>query len=281
MPALPRLDETDYTNALASALDTYAKEQGAARLGATTTPHTAHQSPRRLDSSRPFDLMKRLTESAIIVLEVKVSDDGDRLRSFDSRQRVIDAALRDAKIPLDYCYNLVEDYTERDDPTYTLDESITAPPDDICDDSGRLTKGGKHRPLRKLVDELLADGQNGTALGALFAKGVLTRLRQVNAKVLFFARHLEDQQLEVLDLEQLLTLYHAYEASVKLEGIDLDGATRDELREHFRTAAASFAATLQNFLLRAPRVRAAPAAPSPAPPRPQPKPERKPRGIGG
>ena len=69
------LEERNYTTALASALDAYLEKLVTDTFERTYTPNERKQAFNKLDTSRCFDLIKRINDSSLLILEVKVTDD--------------------------------------------------------------------------------------------------------------------------------------------------------------------------------------------------------------
>ncbi|HXU93992.1 MAG TPA: hypothetical protein VFP33_10090 [Gallionella sp.] len=229
------LDETDYTGSLKSAIDDYVRSRKVDVQGAST-PHSSRQSSTKINSSHCFDLIKRISESSILILEVKVTHDGKTLPSFDPIQRKIDAALRDAGIPIDYCYNLVEDYLEINQSIYTLQNSNTSTPEMVSDDGVTITSQQNHKKLQALIDELLNSASSvGENVAALFAKGILERIRSLNIKTLFFCRW--EDSFEIYTGSELCELYEQYEKEVQLGvGINFMRSSKKQIVDHLEDA---------------------------------------------
>lgn len=229
------LDETDYTSSLKSAIDTYVRSRNV-DMPEASTPHSSRQSSEKIDNSHCFDLIKRISEASILVLEVKVTRDGKSFVSFNATQRKVDAALREAGIPIEYCYNLVEDYSEINQPIYTLEHSNTAPPELVSDDSGSINNQQKHKKLQALIDELLKSADSvGANVAALFAKGILKRIRDLNIKALFICCWHEGFQ--IYSEEELYALYEKYEKEVKLgHGICFEYSSKQQIVSHLEDA---------------------------------------------
>lgn len=232
MPRIP-LDETEYTTALALSLNSYVEKVTGRSLPSPYTPHTRRQSFKNLDRANCFDLIQKLSESSLLILEVKVTHDGKKLHSFNKQQRIVDAALRESGIPLEYCYNTVDDYVEKNSPLYTLDNTLSSHPTTVADDKGVITDATTHEVLRRVVDRLLnADEGNAGAIGALFNKNLIKSMRELNVKALFFANHAGD--LSLMSEADLYAIYESYSAHVKIAGgVDLKTATQSDLEKEF------------------------------------------------
>ncbi|MDU7579015.1 hypothetical protein UXA55_07060 [Aeromonas caviae] len=231
------LDETDYTTILAGSLNEYVKRITGQALAAPSTPHSKRQSYKNLDKSSCFDLIQRISESSLLVLEVKVTHDGIKLRSFNKQQRKVDSALREAGIPIEYCYNTTDDYLEVNNAEYTLLETMSSHPSYVSDDSGNIHHKEHHLRLKALVD-MLMDTTEGNAgmIGALFSKGLMSRMRELNIKALFFAANAGDIDLYTDD--DLFDIYESYKSHVYIgKGINLNTATYAELVSEFQACA--------------------------------------------
>jgi hypothetical protein len=238
------LDETDYTTILAGHLNSYTKSKTDHNFPAPSTPHSKRQSYKNLDKSSCFDLIQRISESSLLILEVKVTHNGIKLHSFNEQQRIIDCALRDIGIPLEYCYNNKDDYHEVNDAEYTLLKTMTSHPLLVCDEKGKITKQEQHIDLKKLVDKLISsDNSNAGMIGALFSNGLILRMRDLNIKALFFSAHAGD--LTLYSEEDIYDIYECYSKNVSLgKGIDLEKATRAELTNEFKSCAEKLKNTL-------------------------------------
>lgn len=200
-------------------------------MPAPSTPHAKRQSFKNLDRSSCFDLIQRITESSLLILEIKVTHDGRRLHSFDAKQREIDSVLREIGIPLDYCYNKKSDYSEVNDDEYTLNYSMTSSPDLVANDEGVISYEDKHLTLKSLVDDLLEKrSANAGSVGALFNSGVLERIRDLNMKLIFFSVIADD--FLFFSNHELEELVSSYQQHIKLgRGIDLQNSSRQEIAE--------------------------------------------------
>lgn len=228
-----KMDETEYTTAIAIALNSYVCSKVRISLPAPYTPHSRRQSYKDLNKALCFDIVQRLTDASLLILEVKVTHDGRKLHSFDAQQRRGDAALRAIGIPLEYCYNTANDYVEINNELYTLTETLTAHPSHVSDDRGMIIDTSSHKSLKKAVDALLVDQTgNGGMVGALFNKKLIKSMRELNIKILFFAYRAG--KLDLLSEEDLFSLYDSYSSHVALaDGVDLETATQSELEAGF------------------------------------------------
>ncbi|MFQ2325306.1 hypothetical protein ACK313_08130 [Aeromonas dhakensis] len=106
---------------------------------------------------------------------------------------------------MDYCYNLKEDFGLQNDADYTLKNSMGAHPKDIATKNGLLCNRNSHFTIKQKIDHFLKSGAgNAGNFGALFAKGLISSLQQVNPKLLFFS--LESGNLDIYTLEEIKAL---------------------------------------------------------------------------
>lgn len=227
------MDETEYTTAIALALDRYVGSKQRPPLSAPYTPHSRRQSYKNLNKALCFDVIQRITKSSLLILEVKVTHDGRKLHSFDAQQRRVDIALRAIGIPLEYCYNTSNNYVEQNNELYTLTETLSSHPSYVSDDKGVITDPSSHKTLKMAVDELLDDQSgDGRMIGALFDNNLIKHMRELNIKILLFAYHAG--KIEVLREKDLFSLFDSYRSHVTLaDGIDLKTASQDELEASF------------------------------------------------
>jgi hypothetical protein len=232
-----KLDETNYTTQLASDINSYVKNNSRERPQGAYTPHSTKQSFKNINESSCFDLIYKITNSSLLILEIKVTHDGKKLHSFRSQQRRVDSALREFGIPLDYCYNLKSDYSKVNDEIYTLTHSMVSHPDHVACDLGIIQNQTHHLSLLDKINEFLKsdDGSTGK-FGALFSNGLLESMQEVNTKLLFFVYNSEN--LDVYTLDQIREIYQAYKACIHLaKGIDLENESRDQLLVSFAESA--------------------------------------------
>lgn len=232
-----KLDETNYTTQLAGDINSYVKNNSHDRPQGAYTPHSTKQSFKNINESSCFDLIYRITNSSLLILEIKVTHDGRKLHSFRKQQRRLDSALRESGIPLDYCYNLKNDYSKVNDDKYTLVHSMVSHPDHVACDRGLIRDQKHHLSLLDRINDFLKsdDGNSGT-FGALFSNGLLESMQEVNTKLLFFVY--KAKKLDVYTFDQIFEIYGAYKASIRLaEGLDLDNASHDQLLDSFSKSA--------------------------------------------
>jgi hypothetical protein len=243
------LDETDYTSTLKSAIETYLRDQG--EKPTIMTPGARYQGVRKLDLSYPFDLIAKLNEYSLLILEIKIADEKQRLTSFNSSQRMFASALFAAGVPLWYCYNLDRNY-EGKPAEATLKLSNTEEPKLVCDDEGRLLAIDSHTLLKLRIDELLqrsggnsnksddpndddnGEGPDGNAIGAFFSKEVIESVRDLNTRLLFFLYHTERKEIWYFEKAQLTELVEKVQERFSLKGIDFCSASYEEMVTHFR-----------------------------------------------
>jgi uncharacterized protein YlbG (UPF0298 family) len=239
------LDETDYTSTLKSAIEIYLTNRG--EDPRVLTPGAQYQGARKLDVSYPFDLIARLNEYSLLILEIKIADEKRRLTSFKSAQRKLASALFEAGVPLWYCYNLDRSY-EGKLAEATLKLSNTAEPKLVCDEEGRLSSTDSHKILKLRIDELLKPSGNhdtddsddngarpdGNAIGAFFSNEVIASVRDLNTRLLFFLYHTKSKEILYFEKEQLEELVHHVERRYSLKSIDFCTASCEEMAAHFR-----------------------------------------------
>lgn len=232
-----KLDETNYTTQLASDINTYVKNNSRERPQGAYTPHSTKQSFKNINESSCFDLIYKITNSSLLILEVKVTHDGRKLHSFRAQQRRLDSALRKFGIPLDYCYNLKNDYSKVNDEIYTLTHSMVSHPDHVACDLGVIQNQNYHLSLLDKINEFLKSDDGGTGkFGALFSNGLLESMQEVNTKLLFFVYNSEN--LDIYTLDEIFEIYKAYKSCIHLaKGIDLENASLDQLLDSFAESA--------------------------------------------
>ena len=148
------LEETNYTSTISSALDNYLEKLVSDTFERTYTPSARKQAFNKLDESRCFDLIKRINQSSLLILEIKVTDNIRKFRSYCKRQHLINKILRKVNIPIEYCYNLVDDYSKLRDEG-VLRESNTAEPAIVCDEKGIIINNSQHIDLKSLIDKMI------------------------------------------------------------------------------------------------------------------------------
>jgi hypothetical protein len=232
-----KLDETNYTTQLAGDINSYVKKNSPERPQGAYTPHSTKQSFKNINESSCFDLIYKITNSSLLILEIKVTHDGKKFPSFNAQQRRLDSALRKFGIPLDYCYNLKNDYSKVNDEIYTLMHSMVSHPDRIACDAGVIHNQKCHLSLLDTINRFLMDDEgSGRAFGALFTDGLLESMQEVNTKLLFFAYNTGN--LGMYTLDQIIEIYKVYKSSIHLaEGIDLENASLDQLLHSFSESA--------------------------------------------
>jgi hypothetical protein len=228
-----KLDETNYTTQLAADINMYVKKCSNEKPQAAYTPHSTKQSFKNLNESSCFDLIYRITNSSLLILEVKVTHDNKRLHSFSPQQRRVDSVLRKFGIPLDYCYNLKSDYAKVNEEEYTLKNSLLAHPDKVASTSGIIQNQKQHVVLKDKIDYLLKKQPgNAGGLGALFTVGLLESIQEINTKLLFFSYNAGN--IEMYTLEQMREIYESYKKHVHIaKGVDMNTASSDQLLKAF------------------------------------------------
>lgn len=227
------LDETDYTSTLKSSIDNYVKSERA------YTPHSTRQAVKPFYSSTYcFDLIKRISDAHLLLLEVKTTQDFVKLSSYRPRQHEVNILLREIGIPVDYCYNLKHNYQSNSD-SYVLEYSNTSSPSLICDNKGRIIHKQQHKNLKQYIDEIVS-GSNSTnnsdLIGALFSNDIIESIQSLNLKTLFIAYDPAIKKLTVLDNKEIVQLYKTISRiiGVKKSGIAFDKENIHELKRYFK-----------------------------------------------
>jgi len=231
---------------MSSALDRYVR---GAKAGCLTV-HERRQALRNLDRSACYDILQRLSDSQVLLMELKIFSPKRRLLpSFDEQQHVVNSALYDAGVPIHYGYNLADDYVERNDPIYTLERSNAATPDGLFVPGSRTVDHGNHHSVRRHVDTLLR-GEGASAIAPLFAEGVLSRNRQINTSILLLAYNAKRNELERLDRDDLVSLRAGMARIMKIPqgGGSFDKMTRHELGRHLTGASRQITAEIEKLL---------------------------------
>ena len=235
------IDETDYTSTLKSSIDSYISEKFPNQdYGRSYTPHSAKQGFKTLESkSQCFDLIKRIIESSLLILEIKVTINLLRLIAYSHRQHELNSILRELGIPVEYCYNLTDDYAKHSDSEYVLVNSNTSSPETICDNSGRFIHKELHVTLKSLIDNMVSNAKEGgssgeSTVGAIFSEGFVERLQDIDLRMIFFAFNAKTGEAYVLDKSELTTVYKTYSNYVNERPIiNLKTAPLHEVKQYF------------------------------------------------
>lgn len=233
-PTTPSLNETDYTQKLAAAIDNYVQTEQ------VFIPYIRDQAQKDLKyDAYCFDLIKKISNRSFLILEVKVTDDLKQFKSYNNRQHQLNIIFRDASIPIDYCYNTKSDY-HFNDFSYALTNSNTASPKLVCDYNGNLANIEDHKSLKGLLDELISgDIQNDNesdTIAALFSEGVTNSIRQYNLRFLFISYDPKMKRVITLNSDEIVKIHMAISKYLKTnsKNIDFKIATANQIKEYFR-----------------------------------------------
>ncbi|MGE4456107.1 MAG: hypothetical protein AB7E13_04165 [Arcobacteraceae bacterium] len=228
------LEERNYTTTLASALDAYLEELVTDTFERAYTPNERKQAFNKLDTSKCFDLIKRINYSSLLILEVKVTDDNETFRSYNNRQHIINMILREANIPIKYCYNLVDDYSKLRNEK-VLVNSNTSEPNTVCDENGNIINHHEHINLKNLVDNMIKDdGANGDLFNSLLSEDFIKNLQDTNIQLLFFAYNANNKEVLTFNTKELTELYSVFSKEITNQSkIDFKTASTDEIKKFF------------------------------------------------
>lgn len=244
------LEERNYTTALASALDAYLEKLVTNTFERTYTPNERKQAFNKLDTSRCFDLIKRINDSSLLILEVKVTDDNKTFRSYNNRQHIINMILREANIPIEYCYNLVDDYSKLRN-EQVLVNSNTSEPNVVCDENGNIINFNQHINLKNLIDNMIEDnGTNGDSFNSLLSEDFIKNLQNTNIQLLFFAYNANSEEILTFNTKELAELYYVFSEKITNQSkIDFKTANTDEIKEFFLTTQNNISSIVNNYIL--------------------------------
>jgi len=244
------LEERNYTTALASALDAYLEKLVTDTFERTYTPNERKQAFNKLDTSRCFDLIKRINDSALLILEVKVTDDNKTFRSYNNRQHIINMILREANIPIEYCYNLVNDYSKLRNEE-VLVNSNTSEPNIVCDENGNIINYNQHINLKNLIDNMIGNnGTNGDSFNSLLSEDFIKNLQETNIQLLFFAYNANSKEILTFNTKELAELYYVFSKKVTNQSkINFKTADTNEIKEFFLNTKDNISTILDDYIL--------------------------------
>lgn len=244
------LEETNYTTTLASALDAYLQKIVTDIFERTYTPSAKKQAFNKLDTSKCFDLIKRINESSLLILEIKVTDDNQTFRSYNNRQHIINMILREVNIPIEYCYNLVDDYSKLLDEE-VLEKSNTSEPNMVCDENGNITNFNEHIDLKSLIDNMIENnGTNGDLFNSLLSKDFIKNLQDTNIQLLFFAYNANNKEVLTFNTKELTELYSVFSQKINNESkINFKSANTDEIKKFFLTTKENISKIVDSYIL--------------------------------
>jgi hypothetical protein len=200
-------EEAAFESALITALNEYIKQVDPDHnFGGCYPPSSTNQSPKDLRNARAFDLVKRLNDSSLLVLELKIKI-GKSLKKPNDAQHTFYRALQDYGVPIDYCYNLVVDYLGKNTTEYTLNQSKVSSPE-LLFSAENIIDEPRHITLKESVDALLARSAGGgqDVIGKLIAGGVLADIGGLSTRILLLAYHSQSRKIMLLYPEQFIAL---------------------------------------------------------------------------
>lgn len=201
----PVLNEPTYTHKVGSAIDRYLNTED------VFIPHSTQQAPKNFRyDSHPFDLIKKIANDRFLLLEIKITRDFKSFPSYKPEQHEFYKKIRDAGIPVDYCYNMKNEYPSGDY-EYVLVNSNTSTPKWVCDADGNLIAPERHRSLKTHLDSLISpegiESNGSKVLGALFSEKVIESVAQANLKFLFIAYNSSLNRFIKLDEKDIKRIY--------------------------------------------------------------------------
>ncbi|ABV67179.1 hypothetical protein Abu_0919 [Aliarcobacter butzleri RM4018] len=240
------LEERNYTTTLASTLDAYLENT----FERAYTPNERKQAFNKLDTSKCFDLIKRINESSLLILEIKVTDDNKIFRSYNQRQHIINMILRKCNIPIEYCYNLVDDYSKLRN-EQVLVNSNTSEPSIVCDENGNITNYNKHINLKNLIDSMIkAGGTNGDSFNSLLSEDFIKNLQDTNIQLLFFVYNANNREILTFNTKELTELYSIFSKEITNQSkIDFKTANTDEIEKFFLNTKNNISRVLNDYIL--------------------------------
>lgn len=198
-------DETELTQHIASALDQYI-EGGFARA---CTVGIKRQDQSSLARSEIFpDLVKRLDESRILSLEVKVRHSSTvgglvkhRFKSFDAKQRKIYEVMYACNVPIFYCYNAGDKLHELLSGEQILRSNKASEPKLVCDENGVVELYDQHRTLLEVIQKLKSGsiGRKGKASDVIFPFIAGENTSRLGIRRLILAYNIPHSQYEIYD----------------------------------------------------------------------------------
>lgn len=242
------LEERNYTSTLASALDSYLETLVPDIFERSYTPNEKKQAFNKLDTSKCFDLIKRINNSSLLILEVKVTDDNKTFRSYNNRQHMINKILREANIPIEYCYNLVHDYSKLRN-EQVLVKSNTSKPHTVCDENGNIINYDQHINLKNLIDHMIeASGTNGDSFNSLLSEDFIKNLQNTNIQLLFFAYNADSKDILSFNTKELVELYYVFSEKITNQSkIDFKTANTNEIKDFFINTQTKIAQIINSY----------------------------------
>lgn len=217
------LDEYTFTSELVSSLNEYVRQKSAQNLGGCHTPNIRKQAQHKVERGSGYDLLKRISESELLVLEVKLVVEGN-ISYYSSAQHNMYGHLHAYGVPIRYCYNLVSDYVQKNEPVYTLSNSNACFPGSLLDSDGFFVSK-KHSSLKSIVDEMLSSESIGN-VSAFIAAAAVADVTEVTTKMLLLAYNRQLSEVYLLDKD-------GYESIIRLVlgEIDIGNLKKDSLSD--------------------------------------------------
>ncbi|MFJ2683647.1 hypothetical protein ACIOYV_07885 [Pseudomonas sp. NPDC087342] len=211
--------EPMFSTSLTSALDSYVRETGPKiNFGGSHTPDNKAQAPFKLATGSAYDVIKRITESELLVLELKVKE-ADKFKSPNDDQYHFCSLLQKHGVPIRYCYNLVTDYNETNNPTYTLQNANACFPNVLFEKENTIATA-KHQTLQKVVDDMLAGNSGGGGIAAFLAATAIADVAQLNTRMLLLAYHRALNEVLIYQPQQFTDLAKQLASGFKLQNLD-------------------------------------------------------------
>jgi len=195
-------DEAALTTYISSALEVYLSDN---QYQASYTASTAKQSLERLHEAEKFvDLVRRVTNSKVLALEIKVrktTSSGHDLPSFREKQHNILNAVFAHKVPLHYAYNKIEEEDVANYKSRGVLKNINVSIPSEIDKKVKLYD--KHGSLLSLVDSLVSGGDGDECKAAYFSKAFNQYSSAIGLRRMLIAYNIEESAVDIFDDEGL------------------------------------------------------------------------------
>jgi hypothetical protein len=232
---MDEFDETDLTGRISRSLEAYLTSYDPARLDGICTPGPRRQNPEKIDYSYCADLVARIDDAKIMLLEVKIqSPTTNTLPAYDAKQHTFLKAIEDFGIPVRYCYNSTFEMWRM---TFgQVLASCRAPkPGQLKMDHLKIKEWEKHEALLGVLDSLTDDSSEAFgALAVLTDAGFLERIHELNTKMLIFIAHVDPELIRVLDQKAIGDFVeYAKDFNLSLSRRKFSNMDPDEIVGHF------------------------------------------------